>query len=302
MSTKARLLVLLRRDHRKVRKFALEMRKRVLRAAFRSCVDRTPTSTEAGKPDLTRFPVQPPRERGTGCALALALAMHAVLVGFLFSGVHWPKSTPAGVQVDVADRSTSFPPSSQVPSVTKVDTRSTTRDEGTHANIALQPATHRHRQAVRQAHLAKLPRQVPRVRTLVARMEEKAAQLAHVATNQDYKDRLAALQALATDQSSGDNLKRDGSATASPGYEDRVRRRVSMHLVAPIGIDGNPSAVIAVRCAPDGAVLDATIRRSSGNLEWDIAALTAVDKTDPMPRDENGNAPASFLITFRPKG
>jgi colicin import membrane protein len=44
------------------------------------------------------------------------------------------------------------------------------------------------------------------------------------------------------------------------------------------------------------------MQRSSGNAQWDSAALSAVEKSDPMPRDLNGSAPASFLITFRPKG
>ncbi|WP_408507952.1 energy transducer TonB [Paraburkholderia sediminicola] len=80
------------------------------------------------------------------------------------------------------------------------------------------------------------------------------------------------------------------------------REPLTPNVVAPIDIDGNPSSIIAVRCAPDGSLLSDTMLRSSGNLEWDIAALSAVEKSDPMPRDVNGSAPPSFLITFRPKG
>jgi colicin import membrane protein len=161
---------------------------------------------------------------------------------------------------------------------------------------------HRYRQTVRQAQPAKLPQQAPAVRALVAKAGEKTAQKADSSADGQHEERLAALRALAADVSSGNDLKPDSVAKASPGYADRVRRRVRPNVVAPINIDGNPSSIIAVRCAPDGSLLSATMQRSSGNLEWDIAALSAVEKSDPMPRDVNGSAPSSFLITFRPKG
>lgn len=262
----------------------------------------TPPSTETDLLDLTRFPVHPPRERGICRAFALAVAMHVVLVTFLFSGAHWHKSAPAGTKVAVAEGSTSTPSSLAVPSVTHQPMRSTARDEDAHINIASQTGRHWYRQAVHHAQPAKRLRQAPHGRTLLVKEGDKAAQEAHGSADQQHEEHLTALQALAADLLSGNDLKRDSGVTASPGYADRVRRRVHPNLVAPIDIDGNPSAVIAVRCAPDGSLLNATMQRSSGNLEWDIAALSAVEKSDPMPRDVTGSAPASFLITFRPKG
>jgi colicin import membrane protein len=60
--------------------------------------------------------------------------------------------------------------------------------------------------------------------------------------------------------------------------------------------------VVSVRCAPTGTLLDARVSRSSGNEQWDQAALRAVQRSDPMPVDINGQAPASFTITLRPAG
>jgi colicin import membrane protein len=115
--------------------------------------------------------------------------------------------------------------------------------------------------------------------------------------------RVAALQATAAEAMSeiGPPLTQHGG-TASPGYADKVARRVRANLVAPFVIQGNPSAVIAVTCAPGGALLNATVRRSSGNPQWDNAVLGAVEKSDPMPTDVGGTTPASFLITFQPRG
>jgi TolA protein len=85
------------------------------------------------------------------------------------------------------------------------------------------------------------------------------------------------------------------------GYMNNVRR-----LVRPrIDWDGPTSGletVIAVHCAPSGTLLSATIQRSSGNGQWDAAALKAVQSADPMPTDSDGRAPAAFTITLRPAG
>lgn len=44
------------------------------------------------------YPPRPPRERGTGRAFLLAALMHVLLALFLYHGVHWQNSTPAGAK------------------------------------------------------------------------------------------------------------------------------------------------------------------------------------------------------------
>jgi len=61
--------------------------------------------------------------------------------------------------------------------------------------------------------------------------------------------------------------------------------------------------VVSVRVSPStGTLLSASIQRSSGNEQWDQAALRAVQRSDPMPLDTNGQAPGTFTITLRPAG
>ncbi len=47
------------------------------------------------------YPLQPPRERGTGRAFALAVLMHVLLGFFLYHGIHWQNSTPAGAEAEL---------------------------------------------------------------------------------------------------------------------------------------------------------------------------------------------------------
>ena len=64
---------------------------------------------------------------------------------------------------------------------------------------------------------------------------------------------------------------------------------------------GNPAADVEVRAAPDGTILGTRLVKPSGNAEWDQAVLRALDKTQTLPRDDNGRIPTSFVITFRPR-
>ncbi|MGN6319008.1 cell envelope integrity protein TolA, partial [Trinickia sp.] len=52
-------------------------------------------------PKKSVYPLQPPRERGTWRAFALALVMHVLLGLFLYHGIHWQNSTPAGAEAEL---------------------------------------------------------------------------------------------------------------------------------------------------------------------------------------------------------
>ncbi|WP_322028892.1 TonB family protein [Paraburkholderia sp. J76] len=82
-------------------------------------------------------------------------------------------------------------------------------------------------------------------------------------------------------------------------YAERVRRRVRPNIIWS-GTVGHLETVLAVHCASSGNLESVAVVRSSGNRTWDGAALEAVRRSDPMPLDENGRAPASFTITLRP--
>jgi colicin import membrane protein len=100
--------------------------------------------------------------------------------------------------------------------------------------------------------------------------------------------------------SSGTGSGAGGTATSS-GYSEKVQRRVRPNIVWS-GETAGLETVISVRCAATGTLLSATIQRSSGNEQWDQAALRAVQRSDPMPLDTNGEARPTFLITLRPAG
>jgi TonB family protein len=89
--------------------------------------------------------------------------------------------------------------------------------------------------------------------------------------------------------------------SASPRYLENVQRLVRPKIIWDGATEGLET-VIEVHCSPSGTLLSATIKSGSGNAGWDSAALNAVQRSDPMPLDTNGHAPATLTITVRPAG
>ncbi|MCC8391892.1 cell envelope integrity protein TolA [Paraburkholderia sp. MMS20-SJTR3] len=108
----------------------------------------------------SEYPLQPPRERGTGRAFLFALVMHALLGFFLYHGIQWQNSTPEGAEAElwtevpnVATPRPVTPPPPPVP----VAPAPPVRDE--QADIALQEKKRQQQQAAREAQLAEQQRQ-----------------------------------------------------------------------------------------------------------------------------------------------
>jgi colicin import membrane protein len=351
------------------------------------------TDREQSHPDqpvvISARPFRPPRERGTWRAFGLAVLMHVLLAFFLYHGIHWQNSTPAGAEAELwTDIPDMTPPPRPVAPPVPVTPAPPVPTED--ADIALQQQKRKQEEAQRQAQLEEQQRlkaqqeaEAKRQQQLAAQQAaqlaaQKAAQLKQQQLQQQQQQqqaaaeklkqqqlaeqkkqeqleqqqkqeeqqkqqeqaaaqakadaekkaeaqkkaqaqaeaakklaqerqaRLAAMQGLAGGSgSTGNGLAKSGSGSGSggtatsPGYADKVRRAVRQNVVWASQDEGLET-VVSVRCAPSGTLLSASIVKSSGNQGWDDAALRGVQKTNPMPLDDNGKAPASFLITLRP--
>ncbi|MFM0036664.1 cell envelope integrity protein TolA [Paraburkholderia strydomiana] len=106
----------------------------------------------------SEYPLQPPRERGTGRAFAFALVMHALLGFFLYHGIQWQNSTPEGAEAELWTEvpDTAIPRPVPPPPV-PVAPAPPVRDE--QADIALQEKKRQQQEAAREAQLAEQQRQ-----------------------------------------------------------------------------------------------------------------------------------------------
>jgi len=69
----------------------------------------------------------------------------------------------------------------------------------------------------------------------------------------------------------------------------------------PDSIAGNPAVDIQVALKADGLIVGIAIVKSSGVRSWDTAAFRALEKTEHLPKDDNGRVPPTLVITLRPR-
>lgn len=66
-------------------------------------------------------------------------------------------------------------------------------------------------------------------------------------------------------------------------YQDMIRSKIRHNIVMPPDVLPTAAAEFQVTLLPDGSVLDAVLRRSSGNAAYDEATERAIYKAQPLP-------------------
>jgi colicin import membrane protein len=148
------------------------------------------------------YPLQPPRERGTGRAFAFALVMHALLGFFLYHGIQWQNSTPEGAEAELWTEvpDTAIPRPAPPPPV-PVAPAPPLPDE--QADIALQEKKRKQQEAAREAQLAEQQRQ----QKLQAQQEAEAKRQQQLAAEQAAQKAAALKQKQLQQQQQADKLK-----------------------------------------------------------------------------------------------
>lgn len=91
------------------------------------------------------------------------------------------------------------------------------------------------------------------------------------------------------------------SGGPSSNYAGRIKARIKPNIVFTEWVQGNPLAVVEVRCAPDGRIVSARLLTPSGVPSWDAAVVRAVERTEVLPANEQGRVPSTIVIDFRPR-
>ena len=150
------------------------------------------------------------------------------------------------------------------------------------------------RQAAEEKKKVELEKQ--RKQALLAKQE---AQKIEAQRSENLKHMMAGLPgASGAPDAKGTALRSSGP---SGSYAGRISARIKPNIVFTEEIAGNPVADVEVRSAPNGTILSRKLIKSSGLKAWDDAVLKAIDKTEKLPPDTDGQVPASMIIGFRPK-
>ena len=268
----------------------------------------------------SRLDFEPPRPReGTLRAYGLALLIHGLLLAALTWGVSWRRSdTSVAVEAELW----SAVPQEAAPKLVEPEPQpqpappppppKVEQNQPNEAEIAL--ARERERKAREQAEQEKREKE-----RLEHERQEREKKLAEEKKKKELEaKRKEQEEAKLREQLRKDNLKRmaglagaTGSPTAtgtaqrsagpSANYAARIRARIKPNIVFPDELATNPSAEVEVRTSPDGTIVGRKLLRSSGVPGWDEAVLKAIDKTEVLPRNEDGIVPSPMTIIFRPK-
>ena len=263
----------------------------------------------------------PPAPAGMLRSLTLAVLVHLLLLAALTWGISWnhraqevtvqaelwsalpQQAAPKPVEVKPAPVVVEPPPKPQVKDAQIV----TERDKRREAQKKLET------EQARKLELQKRELAEIKEKQLT---KERALQLQR--RDQAEKQREEELQAKRQEVERADNIRRmlgqagissnanaSGSAERSAGpsasYAGRIRARIKPNIVYGDDKPGNPVAEVELRTAPDGAIIGRKLLKSSGQPAWDEAVLKAIDKTETLPRDVDGQVPSLLVIIFRPK-
>jgi colicin import membrane protein len=99
-----------------------------------------------------------------------------------------------------------------------------------------------------------------------------------------------------------ESAERAAKNKAEADWIRRIQAKVKGNVIVPAELAGNPEAIFDVVQLPTGEIIDATLRKSSGNRAYDDAVQRAIIKSSPLPRPERVELfQRTLTLKFRPQ-
>ncbi len=231
-------------------------------------------------------------------SFALALAMHAALVVAMWFTVQWHTSvaTPAVAELwqlppptPLAEVAPPEPPAPQLPAPVA--------EKPAAADIVVQQE-HRAEKEPRARPEREPRRNEPAPPPRPAPQDTERAQ-------EDAQERQQAEVARLASQA-GPQPRTPSVASTGPvshAYADRVSTAVRSHLSFPVpeGVGNKVYAEFLIALLPTGELAgEPQLLHPSGLAGWDEAARSAILRTNPFPRDDNGTVPRTMNLKLYP--
>lgn len=240
---------------------------------------------EADSPILPRV-----NKPGKRISIALAIAVHLLLAGFLFYGVRWQTKATDVVEVELV-RATPEPaaPIAVPPAPTFAPPPAPKPEPA--------PAPPKPDIVIKDKEKPKPPPKVEAPRPRVDPFQEQLKREAEQLTQRKNAD--SAAQEL-TQMKAAQAASARNKAIA--GYLGKIRDKIRGNIVLPPEIKGNPEAIFEVTQLPSGEVISVKVKKPSGHPALDAAVERAILKSSPLPKPEQGDVFDRLLnIPYRPR-
>lgn len=136
---------------------------------------------------------------------------------------------------------------------------------------------------------------------LAKKAQDEKAKAALAKAESDRKKQADAAAA----QQSAQNAQREARIAGEVDkYKALIVNAIGRNWILPENVDGSMSSQFRIRLAPDGAVLEVSLTRSSGDPLLDRSAQTAIYKASPLPvptDSETFNLFRDISLTVRPE-
>ena len=222
-------------------------------------------------------PIMPPANRaGKRVSMALAIAVHLLLAGFLFYGVRWQTKATDVVEVELVSAvpvPAPAPAPVVAPPAPAIEPPPTPKAEP--APLPPKPDI-----AIKDKEKPKPPPKVepkPRVNPFEEQLrrdaEREIMQRKNLETAERELKQKEATQAAVT------------RSKAMADYLGKIRSRIRSNIRGvPPELKGNPEAVFDVTQLPTGEILTVRLKRSSGNTALDAVIERAILTSSPLPK------------------
>jgi colicin import membrane protein len=240
---------------------------------------------------------------GRKASVALAAAVHVLLLVLLVYGVRWQTRSPEAVEVELV-RAVPAPaavaPPEPVPPP-KVEPRPVPRIESRPEPKPAPPA--RPDIALKEKEKPKpkpAPRPEPKIKPKVEPKplrDEASRRLVAEALRREQQQ----LDARKADQELANLMAASARSKAVADYIGRIRGKIKGNIVLPPDLAGNPEAIFDVVQLPSGEILSVKLKKTSGHAAYDSAVERAILKSSPLPRPEQADLfSRSLELRFRP--
>ncbi|MCX7135168.1 MAG: cell envelope integrity protein TolA [Proteobacteria bacterium] len=216
---------------------------------------------------------------------AFASTMHLLFIALLVFGVNWQKKVEPQVNiVDLWSPPSATPPQAAPPpppppeppkpevqpKVDPVPPQPVAKPEVAKPDIAFKDKQ-------------KVEKTAPRV----VEDKQKEAKKREDDTQAAQKSQQAEAQRIAKEQADAQNAMAAQAASAlakmRSEYMERIRAKILRALIKPQNIQGSEEAEFNIVVLPDGNVLNARVKRASGNSAYDNAIERAITRAQPLP-------------------